>query len=179
MAWPSFYDEVASFWNYRYEMIRTSETRSCPRHCASIALRCSSSVSPRLPTFVSFALVGLTEILVWCHWVGSKLVTVRFLGEGYIYPSTPTYSLREPSEWNTIYTTHFRRENHLLMCWDQDILILPFKPWFLAFLKLLFIQSPLLPNPNLWESDWVLGRLSFEAQEEGFHHQEHHQLPFG
>ena len=52
-------------------------------------------------------------------------------------------------------TTHFLRENHLLMCWYQDIPIQSYESWSLAFPKLLSTQIFFPPNPILWERECV------------------------
>ena len=57
------------------------------------------------------------------------------------------------------------------MCWGQDIPFLPYESWSLAFPELLSTQIFFPPNPNPVRESWVLGRLSFEAQEQGVHHQ--------
>jgi hypothetical protein len=44
-----------------------------PYHCTSVALRCFHSVPPKLPKFISFAQVGLTENSSRCHRVWSKV----------------------------------------------------------------------------------------------------------
>ena len=73
---------------------------------------------------------------------------VRFC-VGAIYTPPPTlHSWREPSEHAYTSSIHFLRENHLLMCWGQDIPILPYESWSLAFPKLLSTQIFFPPNPN-------------------------------
>ena len=157
-------------------------------------------------------------------------VTVGFCVVAIYTPPPPSPFEREPSERAYTSTTHFLRENHLLMCWDQDIPIQPLESWSLAFPKLLSTQIifPPYPNPPFVDrgirtcqhfqhlfsereprthvlrprysnpitriliyslpqvafysnhlftksksvrESWVLGRLSFEAQEQGVHHQ--------
>ena len=46
----------------------------------------------------------------------NSLSQIWILCGGYIYPSTPSLFKREPSEHAYTSTTHFLRENHLLMC---------------------------------------------------------------
>ena len=87
-----------------------------PYHCTSVAPRCFVLVPPKRPKFISFAQVGLTENSFGATELGQKCVTVGFLCGGYIYPSTPSYPVREPSEHAYTSTIHFLRENHLLMC---------------------------------------------------------------
>ena len=137
MRWPSFRKPFTSFQNYQVGLIRTTETRSHLGH--------HTQVPPKSPTFESFTQVGLTKFLVQCHRVESKGSNGWILGEGYLYPSTPSYYLREPSERKYTSTIHFLRKNYLLMCWDQEIPFLPFEPWFLAFPKLLSTQILLPP----------------------------------
>ena len=60
-------------------------------------------------------------------------VTVGFCVEAIYTPPAPSPFVREPSEHAYTSTIHFLRENHLLMCWDQEIPFLSFEPWFLAF----------------------------------------------
>ena len=89
-------------------------------------------------------LFGLTEL-------GQMCVTVGFCVEAIYTPPPPSPYVREPSERAYTSSIHFLRENHLLMCWDQDIPILPQESWFLAFPKLLSTQIIFPPYPNLWE----------------------------
>jgi hypothetical protein len=42
--------------------------------------------------------------------------------------------------------TFFERENHLLMCWDQEIPIQQFEPWFLASSSCFPLQSFSYPS---------------------------------
>jgi len=52
---------------------------------------------------------GLTELALLC-------VTVRFCVEAIYTPPPPSPFERDPSERAYTSTTHFLRENHLLMC---------------------------------------------------------------
>ena len=83
--------------------------------------------------------------------VGDLCVTVRFCVEAIYTPPPILHSWREPSERAYTSTTHFLRENHLLMCWDQDIPIQTQESWSLALPKLLSSQIIFPSNPNLWE----------------------------
>jgi hypothetical protein len=53
--------------------------------------------------------VGVTEL-------GQRLVTVGFEVKAIYTPPSPSYLVREPSERAYIFTIHFLRENHLLVC---------------------------------------------------------------
>ena len=141
MAWPSCCDAIVSLQNHRVERIRISDTEFCPSHYTSLAPSCSTSAPPKSPTFISFTRFDLTEFLVWCHRVESKECNSWILGEGCKYPSTPNFSSREPSKQNYSSTIHFLRENHLLICWDQEIAIQPFETWFLASPSCFPLQS--------------------------------------
>ena len=69
-----------------------------------------------------------------------------------IYTPPPTlHSWREPSEHAYTSNIHFLRENHLHLCWGQDIPFQPHKSWSLAFPKLLSTQIFFPPNPILRE----------------------------
>ena len=76
-------------------------------------------------------------------------------------------------------TTHFLRENHLLMCWDQDIPIQQQESWSLAFLKLLSTQIILPPYPNLWERELSVGETIIWSTRARSLSSTHHLLPFG
>ena len=103
--------------------------------------------------------------------IGKLCVMVRSCVEAIYTPPPPLHSWREPSEQTYTSNLLFLRENYLLMCWGQDIPFLPYESWSLAFPKLLSTQIFFPPNPNPMRESWVLGRLSFEAQEQGVHHQ--------
>ena len=78
---------------------------------------------------------------------------VGFFVEAIYTPPSPYPLERETSERAYTSSIHFLRENHLLMCWDQDIPFQPFESWSIAFPKLLSTQIIFPPNPILWE--WV------------------------
>ena len=82
---------------------------------------------------------------------GILCVMVRFCVEAIYTPPPPLHSWREPLEETYTSNLPVLKENHLLMCWDQDILIQPQESWSLAFPKLLSTQIMFPPNPNLWE----------------------------
>ena len=88
--------------------------------------------------------IGPTEFDKLC-------VTVRFCVEAIYTPPPSPHPWGKPSERAYTSTTHFLRESHLLMCWDQDIPIQPSESWSLAFPKLLSTQIIFPPNPILWE----------------------------
>ena len=90
-----------------------------------------SSVSPRF-------LIGATEL-------GQKCVTVGFRVEAIYTPPPPLISWESHQNETTLPLSIFWEENYLLMCWDQEIPILSFEPWFLAYPKLLSTQILLLP----------------------------------
>ena len=115
---------------------------------------------------------GLTEFSLRSHRDWSNMcVTVGFCVEAIYTPPPPLHSWREPSEQTYTSNLPVLRENHLLMCWGQDIPFLPYESWSLAFPKLLSTQIFFPPDPKPMRESWVLGRLSFEAQEQGVHHQ--------
>ena len=57
---------------------------------------------------------GPTEFGIMC-------VTVRFCVEAIYTPPPSPHLWGKPSDRPSTSITHFLRENHLLMCWDQDI----------------------------------------------------------
>ena len=96
-----------------------------------------------------------------------------------IYTPPPTlHSWREPSEYAYTSNIHFLRENHLHLCWGQDIPFLPYEYWSLAFPKLLSTQIIFLANQILWErvECWRDYHLSTRARSSS---STHHLLPFG
>ena len=113
-----------------------------PRLSYAIALAHRSyrvdHVSPTENSNVHFLIwIGLTEFY---HSVSPSLGICRFCVES-IYTTPPTFhSWREPSERAYTCSIHFLRENHLLMCWDQDIPFQPQESWSLAFPRLLSTQ---------------------------------------
>ena len=68
--------------------------------------------------------------------------------EAIYTPPPPLHSWREPSEQTYTSNLPFLRENHLLMCWGQDIPFLPYESWSLAFPKFLSTQIFFPPDPN-------------------------------
>ena len=114
---------------------------------------------------------GLTEFSLRSHRDCSNMcVTVGFCVEAIYTPPPPLHSWREPSESLPLLPYTFWEENHLPLCWDQVIPFLPYETWFLAFPSC-FPLNPFFHHSHISEESWVLGRLSFEAQEQGVHHQ--------
>lgn len=90
------------------------------RFALAIALR-SIRVVPIDPTEIPNVHIFYT---VWCYEdygfgateLGQKCVIVGFCVEAIYTPPPPPSQKREPSERAYTSTTHFLRENHLLMC---------------------------------------------------------------
>ena len=81
--------------------------------------------------------------------------------------------------WLHFQHTFSERENHLLMCWDQDITIQPQESWSLAFPKLLSTQIIFPPYPNLWERELSVGETIIWSTRARSSSSTHHLLPFG
>ena len=77
---------------------------------------------------------------------------------------------REPLEHAYTSTIHFLWENHLLMCWDQDIPILPQGSWFLAFPSCFPLKSSFHHiQICVWEREsWVLGNYHLKHKSKEF-----------
>ena len=78
-------------------------------------------------------------------------VTVGFCVEAIYSPPPPSYHRGDPSECAYTSTIHFLRENHLLMCWGQDIPFLPYESWSLAFPSCFPLKSSFHQIQILWE----------------------------
>ena len=107
---------------------------------------------------------GPTEFGIMC-------VTVRFCVEA-IYTPPPTLHLwREPSEHTYTSNTHFseREPPTLVLSSRYSIPTI----WILisSLPQVAFHSNHLSTKSNPMRESWVLGRLSFEAQEQGVHHQ--------
>ena len=95
---PSFCDEVVSFRNHRDELIGITETRSCPSHCTLVSPSWFDRSHQKSQHSYLLHQSASPTYSYRSHRFGSKLCNGWILGEGNLYPSTPTYSLREPSE---------------------------------------------------------------------------------
>ena len=80
---------------------------------------------PRFLTFTFWTKSVSPSSSIRSDRVGSNVCNGWILCGGYLYPSTPRPYVREPLERAYTSSLHFLRENHLLMCWDQDIPIQP------------------------------------------------------
>ena len=100
-------------------------------------------------------------------------VMVRFCVEAIYTPPPPSHSWREP--WKRVYTSsiHFLRENHLLMCLDQDIPIQPQYSWSLAFPKFSFHSN------HIFERELSVGKTIIWSTRASSSSSSHHLLPFG
>ena len=131
-AWPSLCLLIAQ--------IGLTKVRFCPNPSTSIppSWPCRSHRKLERSHFQPYrsdrvSLLGPTEF-------GRLCVTARFCVEAIYTPPPPSSFERVPSERAYTSTTHFLRENHLLLCWDQHIPILQQESWSLAFPKLLSTQ---------------------------------------
>ena len=88
---------------------------------------------------------------IWSVRVGSNVCNGWILRGGYIYPSTPSPFVRDPSECAYTSTIHFLREKHLLMCWYQYIPIQPQESWSLGFPSCFPLKSSFHQIQILWE----------------------------
>ena len=122
---------------------------------------------------------GLTEFPLRSHRDCSIMcVTVGFCVEAIYTPPPPLHSWREPSERTTTPTLHFLRRELPTLVLRSSCSIPTIWNLISNLPKLLSTQS-FLPPQHISEVSWVLGRLSFEAQEQGVHHHLQHLLPFG
>ena len=129
------------------------------------------SVPPKILTFTFWTKSVWPSFTIWCHRVW-KIVCNGYIFCGfYIYPSTPfsfcerairtclhfhySFSEREPP-------THVLRPRHSNPTTRILISSLP---------QVAFHSNHLSTIAKSVRESWVLGRLSFEAQEQGVHHQ--------
>ena len=83
--------------------------------------------------------------------IGKLCLTVRFCVEAIYTPPPPLHSWRELSEQTYTSNLPVLRENHLLMCWGQDIPFLPYESWSLAFPSCFPLKSSFHQIQILWE----------------------------
>ena len=139
-AWPTLCFAYYQNRSHRVCVIGQTELRFYPNPSTSVPPSWSYR-SHRKPERSHFelnqsdwvSLFSLTEF-------GNLCVTTRFCVEAIYTPPPILHSWGEPSERAYTSSIHFLRENHLLMCWDQDIPIQPQESWSLAFPKLLSTQ---------------------------------------
>ena len=170
-AWPTLCLAYYQNRSHRVWVIGQTEFWIYPNPSTSVPPSWSSRSHRKSLTVTRFTFSARPSFLIRSHRDWKTVSNGWILCGGYIYPSTSSSFVREPSEQTYTSNLLFLRENHLLMCWGQDIPFLPYESWSLAFPKLLSTQIFFPPNPNPVRESWVLGRLSFEAQEQGVHHQ--------
>ena len=126
LAWLILCCLIASLRSYRVDAIGATETR----FALAIAHRSIRDVPVgpiKIPNVHIFYTVRCHRVLwIGATELGQKCVTVGFRLEAIYTPPPLLPHKGEPSECAYTSTIHFLIENHLLMCWDQDIPIQSF-----------------------------------------------------
>jgi len=106
--------------------------------------------------------IGVTELVT----LG---VTVRFLGMPIYTPSPPPTRKRSTQNYSILAPSSFLRENHLVLCWGQDLPLQPYGSWFLASPSCFPPIPSLLPSQICERVIVCWGVYHLEAQEQGVH----------
>ena len=155
--WPTFYCQDTKNRNLRVWVsvplslaIWSLVTFSVPPSCIDRSHRDSKVPHFSANRYHRVVYFGVTKFPLLCVTVGFWLLPIYT-------PSATSHSWEKHSEHTLHFQIHFLRENHLLMCRDQDIPIQSFETWSLASPNCFPPDQPPLPMHILWESDLCWG----------------------